>query len=522
MKKFISISVVLVMLLTMVPVVSFASGEISIISPAADVYTDFSVFEVECENAEKIIFKLDGVTVGETNGETTLDVPKDLLYVGNHTLEVIAIYADGTALNDIKNFKVSAIIEKFSYSDAGALSNFIAYNTTGKAEYDDTVGVSGQTGDIAKKLYAIIDGKIESKAPYIINYELAYVKGGIKKISFDLKLTTVNDAIIIRGMDGMDKSGQLNSSKGYWLDGSTQYYPTPGEWMHIDVVSNNYTNNLVFSVDGTPIYNGSITLKDEGNLTFRMYQYGDRTEATRASMSIDNLFTSQEFEYSLSSVEWEDSEGVWSDGLSLMPIDASKIRIKMSEALIADSVTKDTVSIYDNGKKVSLSDVVYDETNGYVIASLSEPLSNESNIEFVMSENVKLSVTNEATGVPVKAILKTELGAYSVSNIECKVNSAALWTNEQLKSGDVISIDLALNNQSGENKTMAAIACVFQNKKLRAIGACEEFVSSAGKGTTITLPPLSNLDSDGEITIKVMLCNALSSPQACSNYYEIK
>ena len=523
MKKFISICITLMMILTTVPVISFAAGEISIISPEPSIYSDLSHFKVACSlSAKKIIFKLDGVIVGETNGETSLSVPNDLLSVGNHTLEAIAIYPDDTASSDTKPFKVSAMIEKLSHSDAGELSGFSIRNNS-NVVYEDTVGSSGQPADKAKILRYTINDEDKSSKPEIKNSNISYITGGIKKLSFDLKLTTTKDALFIDGMDApMNRYAQLNSSNGYWLDGSASKYPATEKWMHIDIVSDSYANKATFSVDGIEIYNGTITKKQTGTLGFRLYQYSNRTESTRASMSLDNLFASQVFLYSLESVEWADSEGVWSDNLSSISTDTSKIRIKMNEALVKESVTKNTVKVYSNGREVSLTDASYDEASGYVIASLAETLTNESHIVFEMSEEVKLKSTNEASGESVKAILKTEAGTYSVSDIDCKINSAALLTNRQLKTGQTVSVDLNLNNQSAETKKMAAFVCVFQNKKLLAIGACEENVSPSGKNTTITLPELATIDENEEISIKVMVCESLSNPQAYANYYELK
>ena len=73
MKRFISLCMTAFIILGMLQINVMASaGEINIISPTAEVYSDLEKFEVECSDAEKIIFELDGVKIGETDGETSL------------------------------------------------------------------------------------------------------------------------------------------------------------------------------------------------------------------------------------------------------------------------------------------------------------------------------------------------------------------------------------------------------------------------------------------------------------------
>ena len=79
---------------TMPMSVSYASGDIEIISPGASCTTDISQIEVSCSGASKIIFELDGKKIGETQGEEVLPLSEGTITAGNHKLKVSAVFPD--------------------------------------------------------------------------------------------------------------------------------------------------------------------------------------------------------------------------------------------------------------------------------------------------------------------------------------------------------------------------------------------------------------------------------------------
>ena len=122
MKRFISFIIALLILTASFGINAEATGEITIISPTAAVYTDdLTQIEVSCSGAEKIIFELDGEKIGETDGECIFELTQ-ALSVGNHSLKAVAVFPDKTAAQDYIEFDVQKKFMK------GTLQNFNSYD----------------------------------------------------------------------------------------------------------------------------------------------------------------------------------------------------------------------------------------------------------------------------------------------------------------------------------------------------------------------------------------------------------
>ena len=121
------------------------------------------------------------------------------------------------------------------------------------------------------------------------------------------------------------------------------------------------------------------------------------------------------------------------------------------------------------------------------------------------------------------ARFRTEKTGLTPTNVTFKKNDSLLLTSAQLQTGDVIDVDLTLNNGSEEEKNMTVIVYVRQNKKLRAIGAKSVVVQSGqSPDITVSLPPLPTLDGEGDISVKMSLCDTYANGLPYMTYTEIK
>ena len=421
-----------------------------------------------------------------------------------------------------KEFNVSAIIEKFSLSDGGTLKGFWWGNDNSRVEKTQIPGKTGSPGDVATKLGITINDAITSSNPYMENSGASFSKSGIKYLKFDIKIesTTKKSRLMIGGMDGIAQYGNIIQD-GKWLGGKNK--ATSDGWVHMELASNHYENKIVLNVDGQELYNDTIKNKASGGLRINLYQMGVRTDTTRAWMAFDNMEWSQHFIYALSNIEYMNSDGDWIISSEAMPANTSKIRIKVSEPLDQTTVTKETVKLYDNGNIVTLSNVAYDADNKYVTIEFGEKLSDGSDVVLKLDETIVLSNTKKASDIALEARMVTEASELAPTNISYKKNSSYLATTSQLKTGDVVSVDMTLNNETDETKPMAAFVSVIQNGIVRSLGVVERHVSSmSSEPITVTLPALSTLDAEGDIKVKIMICNSILESQPYIDFYELK
>ena len=119
--------------------------------------------------------------------------------------------------------------------------------------------------------------------------------------------------------------------------------------------------------------------------------------------------------------------------------------------------------------------------------------------------------------------MKTESAPLSPKSIVFKKDSNILYTSGQLSSGDSVSVEAELNNDTSETQTMTVVLYVIQNKKSRGISA-QEFTLEPGQElpVTITIPSLANLDAMGDVSVRMSLCGDISSPVPFMDYTEVK
>lgn len=539
MNKTISLFLAVIIILISCGVPAFAAGEISIISPGASCTTELDKIEVSCDSATKIIYKLDGKVIGETAGETVLPIEKDVLSVGNHTLEVCAVFADRTAARQVLDFKVNKLITKMQATEnfndfvegneGGVKIDF--YSQNGKHEvglptallYPDE-GRSGENGDKSLCMKMNTNKHVVGDMPYLIyNGFKGYGANGVITFKFDVKVSDGASAQATIWDMPITKNEDMWLFNGGKICGVSYDFDT--EWLAIELVHDYVSGKTKVIVDGNEIYHDDISTASKANskVDMRLYQPGVRSdENERAAIWLDNFDFKKEIAYGLSKIYFSDGEDNWTlyDNTSF-PADASKIKLELTEELSAATVTAENIKVFENGVVAGISDVSYDRTEKSIIITPAKAFQKGSEIRVEVSDKVKFAdlTSPEASLI---ARMNTEAGELTPQSVDFKNNGQLLISGAQIAEGDVVSVDAVLKNDTDTDKNMAVILYVLQNKKLRAIAAVEENVSpGVPKPVTVTLPAITSLDDSGNVTLKLSICDALSSALPYVAYTEV-
>ena len=535
MKRFISLCMTAFIILGMLQINVMASaGEINIISPAAEVYSDLEKFEVECSDAEKIIFELDGVKIGETDGETSLALSDGTLSVGNHTLKVSAIFPNKTAAQKEMNFNVTKMVtvqkyeQNFTKYGKGdeTIPSGLTLTTNGNGAFSADVGATSAADDYSMKLcYTTNPALTSGKNPKFEVNDFTNFGKGIATFKFDFKtndtkarvallsmpLTEANKYIIYGGAIPKTSDGALNI----------------GKWDAIEMKIDYGANRLIVKLNNKIVYDGEpVPFKSystSSSVNYTLMQVGARTDATRTAMWIDNMYFTQELAYGLDTILYGNDSSWTSCGSSLIPADTPMLKLVLTQALDPATVSKDKVSIFQNGAELSVSDVVYNEEDNSIVVTPLNAFDKGSEIIVKLADSVKVSGVAETVGTSLEARVNTELPKLTPSYVSFKKNDSPLVNGAQLETGDSVSVDLTLNNDTSESKKMAAIVSVIQNGKMRSVGAVE-YTLDAGttKPVTVSLPPLATLDDSGDISVKLIICDGLGSTSPYMAYTEVK
>ena len=543
MKKILSFVILLCIMTTMFSFSAFSSGEITVISPGTSCSTDLSQIEVECENAEKIIFELDGVKIGETLGETVLPIEPGTITVGNHTLTVSAVFADKTAaqtsfeFNARKYVIIKSSTQDFNTYEAGSESKvgialeskngtFVAGTKTATLEPD--VGASGMPDDKALKFQYQVNNWVSSNVPYF-NYKnfTGYGAKGVVTFKFDLKMSDssrstirVMDMPLMNGKIDLVSYGKINTTD----------FALGNEWQSVEIVHDYSRNNTTIYVDGDVAYDGTAGTNNyykntEVEITPMQLKTipADNTDPSlRLAYWFDNFELKQELVYGIDSFLY-DSCGSWElcDDIKI-PSDTSGLKLILTEALDESTINTDTVSLYENGAKLALSDVTYNADEKSVTVTPVSHFSKGSEIVLKLSDSVKLSGGNPAD-IFLEARTTTEAPQLTPLSVNYNRNGSLLISSAQIEDGDVISADVKLNNDSDKEMPMTVMLYVRQNKKLRAIGAASAVLSSGEvRDVEIILPPIDKLDADGDVSVKMTVMDTFENATAYMGFEEIR
>lgn len=505
----------------MLPYSVIASGDITIVSPGAICTTDLSEIKVGCSDAEKIIFELDGVKIGETNGETVLPLEEGAISVGNHKLKVSAIFPDKTAAQKEICFNAHKMVNvkpfttlNFNSYEKGKESNAgITPNARGKIDFLPDTGVTSAAGDLSVKVaFKSTDAVARADAPTLtVKNFTNYGAKGILTIKYNIKITDANLTVRMSDMplaynhDSFVMSGKLRGTSGVL---------NLNAWNSVEVKIDYDANRSVIKLNDGVVYDGvPVNYKTYSKSTvvdFAFEQSGStRTEA--GAVWFDNIELKQEYKYGLDSIVFSDGT-VWSSGeFATVSSDTASIKLMLTEGLTAASVTKDNISLYENGNKVDIDKVIYSDGEKSVTIIPKNEFAKDSEITAELSNKIKLSAGKE-TGVALKAMFRTEKAPLTPESVTFKKGSSPLVSSSQIEEGDVISTEVKLNNDTSEHKNMTVMVYVRQNKKLRSIGAAQAYLAPGQKQpVTVTLPEIKTLDSEGDISVKMTVMDTFDN-----------
>lgn len=533
MKRFLSLILMVALVFTMPVSVSYASGDIEIVSPGASCTTDISKIEVSCSDASKIIFELDGKKIGETQGETVLPLSPGTITAGNHILKVSAVFPDNTAAQKEINFNATELItiksskENFNtFTKGGDKSVGMSLANQGISASEPDIGRSGSDGDLSYKMYMTTDAERTSNLPCVDYTRFTnYGKKGVLTFDFDIKVNESEKAVVqLADMPLFGNSLRLIDS-GKILNSGVKI---DNNWQNFKIVvdySKSTVGTLTFYHNGSVIYNGETQPHQYSGyckeLDFSLRQVGKRTEATRAAVWLDNFDFKQELSYGMDKLMYSDGS-VWSDcSLGSIPADTKALKLMLTSNMDSSTINQNTISLYENGSKVKLTSIVYNDSDKSVTVVPEKAFGKGSNITLSLSNAVKLSGGYTTSG-KLEARTVTEDSDLTPASVSFKKNSSLLISGAQLETGDTVSADVTLNNGTDSAKPMTVLLYVRQNYKLRGIGAVETTVAPGTQlPVNVNIPSLSQIDADGDISVKIVICDNLKNGVAYMSSIEI-
>lgn len=540
MKKLLYYILIISVMLTMLIVPSSVKAgekELKILSPGNTCTTELEKIVVSCENAYKIIYELDGEVIGETDGECELALTDGILAPGNHVLRVTALFADGTGAREELSFNAEKYVKKMSFyqdfnsmtAESKPLQDLGLSVNTNNSKWGTTIikyfpeqGYNPE--DEKDKSFCLefqVDNEIASNYPnfYVYTGFTDYDKNGVLVSEFDVKSKTPDLSDI--SVSGIPRLTDISAKVigGGKIAGTD--VTASDEWYRFKITHDSSKSTTKLEVNGETLYDGTMAGSWSNMIQFSFKQNGTRTPETREKIWFDNFNFNNYLVWGLQSVSYDTGDGNWqvySDGQ--LPSDTSKIKLGVVNELIGESVTNDTVKLYENGIEIVDKSVSY--AGKEVVISLYEPLSKSSDIKIELGSDIKFS-KGESVEEPLIARMKTESAPLSPKSIVFKKDSNILYTSGQLSSGDSVSVEAELNNDTSETQTMTVVLYVIQNKKSRGISA-QEFTLEPGQElpVTITIPSLANLDAMGDVSVRMSLCGDISSPVPFMDYAEVK
>ena len=533
MKRFISLICIVIMLTTSFAINSYAAGEITIISPSTEAYTDLAEFEVSCADAEKIIFELDGEKIGETAGECIFTLP-NALTVGNHSLRATAVFSDKSASQDYIEFNVKKKFTKGSiqdfntYTGGDTAAGIKHVGQSGKSSATKVPGKSGAEGDNALYMKMETTAAVASGNPYIDVTLLEDFGLGTASFKYDIKIDDPSTARISWSYVPLWHKGNQIFYDGKIANTETD---TPSGWTSVNMTVNYKTRKVSLIVGDTPVISdaswgeGKETSSNR-RIRISLYQNGKRKESTRTGFTIDNMDFKQEIIYGLEKIQYSSGESEsWIDYSSELPVDTSAIKLTLSENLTSEDVSDSTVKLLQNGSEVSLDSVEYDSETCSIIVKPSNPLMSGAQLVLRVDDTVRFAdKTLTATGAVLEARMNTTKSSFTPDAVVLKNNGKNLLSASQLKAGDVISADVTLKNDSDSEKIISAFIAVRQNGKLRSLGAAQTSNLSGGSSETVnlTLPAIAALDNEGDVSVKLIICSELTDTVPYISFIELK
>ncbi|MBE7050951.1 MAG: hypothetical protein E7395_00070 [Ruminococcaceae bacterium] len=565
MKKIISLLLTLSLIIC-VPASVYAEDtvSVSILTPANGITIENTECTVELDtngNIDETVIELDGTRI---DGNV---LTESMLTIGEHTLAVYVIGADGSVASDTSIFNVqkSIVNAKFTQNfndmangyvaDASTIILYGDYNfktadyritfaTRWKAKPDAYYGrvsaASGPDGDTdyAANITSEVGSTKGATSLPSINVQLGSSVGVKTSGSFEFDLKINPSTYIIFNAIGVSSAFLKNdntlrlfdnysvTSGGVILGDSEKTYD-PSKWQHVKITleptstctkfklemsEKDAQGNWVVHTTVTDTTTASIGERVDG---FRIYYGG----GAGMGLSLDNVKVSEAPTYTgINKITYmydtEESTDKYPDVTKL-----TALKLYMNEKLTASDLTGMVEITDSNNVVIPASALEVDAANNAIIASVSQKLD----VNAAYKVLVDLSANYPGTVLETDKshiTFKTAADSYDVTGIDYSVGSTRLITAAQLK-GKKLSATVHFSNSEIDVQRVTVVLAVRSGKKLVGL----DIVSAAIPETTANCDvPLETDIIPNDITkaqIQVMLLDNMSTRQPVFATYEV-
>lgn len=516
------------MICSFAPISVSAEQSVLITSPAegAMITSDTEKFTANIVgDCIKAIYYLDDTEIGIADGSGELEIPEGILTLGNHTLELIVIYDDGNTKSHTVQFEVVRRVFKEFYEsfDAfdGTTSQTVDLRVTSqsKASMIKETGKESYEGDVALKLEYKTGAVSTTSLPYLQSATLKNYGSGITTVEFDIKLNNLDETIGLTDMCLWSSVTKLfDNGKIPGTD-----YKYLGGWLNIKIVFD-YTNSTAsLYCDGEEIISDKplVYNKSLKSSVFRMslFQTKERAEGQpNAGMTVDNFKYSRDLIYTgIDSVTCIKNDTESELYRNTLPLDAEKIKVYFNDELLSKSITDEVIELVVGSNKIPLSNVIYNDVEKSITADINEKYAGESVAVVRILPEAKFK-DGTVFGTAAEYRLETERGA--VKGATFKVNGSPLKSVYQLSTGDIISADVDILNNTGAEKTFTVVLQTRYENSLSQIVAKSVTLPSKVdvQSVPISLTPLRDAEN---VYVKLFVCDTVASAIPCGSSFII-
>lgn len=533
--------------------------------PFVQVYAD--------EPSVSVLFPADGATIGneqceilvatssageivyELDGKIT-DSPvlsPEMLTIGDHELLVYVISQNGEVASAKSEFSVQKNINDVRISTdlssaatatlTDAISYLYSYDSSNKTavrmvrqETSDWPAVLSVVdgpdgnGDVAVKASSTSTGtSIWKNFPY---FDILYASKTIKTIAViehDVMIADDANTALRYELKASDNTSWYPVSKdvhpmsgGKFFNSSYTYQGN--KWYHIKTVLDFGTRKVnVYVTDhdtGTEMHVLSNQAMMDSGIDLTSVRCAYSSNVKNGGFAIDNISVREQPQFTgIKAVKYFYDEELSGD---ISP-DAGKLTslgITLNEKITASDLSGLVEIIGKDGIAAELSSVTVDAASNMVIAKLASALDANSKYSVRVGLGAVYSDTSLATDI-MEAKFKTAAKPYDVNYANFTVNGQKLIKKEQLL-GKKLKCKVSICNSGSEAETLSVVLAVRNGDRICAL-SLENITVPAGESDYAVEPETAILPQNMEdVTIQVMLVDALSTRKPVFSTYEIK
>lgn len=523
---------IIVTLISMVPLPSFAQVEAEIISPqnGATVQADFTTVEFYASGGTVVLIKLDGETVGKVVSEGLNEYKFDKnLEIGQHILTLCA-YDSTDTVTAASVFTVeyqaneTVVNVPFNGGDRGGVviqskSLIAGTDKNGENVLIAPTILEGSNGEANGSIGYYINTPIEELSINSISGSYYYLSNNswtMKKFTLQYDLLLMKPGsfeIETRGPNGFGWPGARNL---FGFDGKitgTDYEYPVGEWMtvrhDIDLTvtpptHKTYINDeLVISATDTNKF---------ADITQIKFQYYVNHADTPQGFAIDNLLLTQDVHKNgFGEVTYEDADG------NLIPAKNNVIEKETNKILLAcdmrlTQADAAKAEVYADGERLAIEKAIID-SDGNVSLTFSEHLPDKSDIKILLKD----SGSNETL---VKT-LKTDTADFGIGNILFWCDSGELFESAQLANTQNVQAAVTLKNITATDKSGVLLLVAYEGNEVVRLSA-KSVTIPAGTMTQSEVVNFSDTEFSDKAEIECHFIDSYRTRKVLSKVYGVK